>query len=99
MMERTRPPREGGSGGPSILGSPFAPPADPGGPVTVTHGPYSEQLPVGGMSVAQIRARFRDRFDIDPTSQAILDGHEVGDDVVVRDGQMLAFVRRAGEKG
>ena len=99
MMERQRPLREGGSGGPSILGSPFAPAADSAGPVTVSHGPYSEQLPVGGMSVAQIRSRFRDRFDIDPTSQAILDGHEVGDDIVVGNGQMLAFVRRAGEKG
>ncbi|MBM4037804.1 MAG: hypothetical protein FJ290_04755 [Planctomycetes bacterium] len=99
MMERTRPPREGGSGSPSILGSPFGPRADQGGPVNVSHFPYTESLPVGGMSVAQIRSRFRDRFDIDPTSQAVLDGDEVGDDTVVRAGQSLAFIRRAGEKG
>jgi hypothetical protein len=51
------------------------------------------------MSVGEIRRRFRDRFDLDPHSQAVLDGHDVGDDVVVRAGQALMFVRRAGEKG
>ena len=99
MLERMRPPREGGAPGPDALGNIFAPPGDNGGAVTVTHGPYREQLPLGGMSVAQVRARFRDRFDIDPTSQAIVDGHEVSDDTVVRSGQMLMFTRRAGEKG
>jgi hypothetical protein len=68
-------------------------------PVTVSSGPYAEQLPVGNMSVGEIRRRFRDRFDLDPNSQAVLDGHDVGDDVVVRPGQALLFTRRAGEKG
>jgi hypothetical protein len=68
-------------------------------PVTVSSGPYAEQLPVGGMSVGEIRRRFRDRFDLDPQSQAVLDGNDVGDHTVVRPGQALMFVRRAGEKG
>ena len=68
-------------------------------PVTVTSGPYAEQLPVGNMTAGEIRRRFRDRFDLDPHSQAVLDGSDVGDDVVVRPGQALMFTRRAGEKG
>jgi hypothetical protein len=67
--------------------------------VTVMSGPYAEQLPVGNMTVGEIRRRFRDRFDIAPNSQATLDGHEVGDDTVVRAGQVLSFIRHAGEKG
>lgn len=66
---------------------------------TVASGPYAEQLPVATMTVKQIRARYRDRFDIDPQAQAIVDGHEVGDDTVVRTGQVLTFSKKAGEKG
>jgi len=99
MREQMRPSREGGYPGPGALGSPFATPGDAPDPVTVSHGPYCEQLPLSGMSIARIRARFRDRFDIDPVSQAVLDGHDVGDDVVVQSGQKLMFARRAGEKG
>jgi hypothetical protein len=68
-------------------------------PVTVSSGPYLEALPVGNMTVGEIRRRFRDRFDLDPNSQGVLNGHDVSDDVVVRPGQALMFTRRAGEKG
>jgi len=69
------------------------------GRVTVCHGPYCEDLPVGGLTVGSVRERFRDRLDIDPASQAVLDGREVTDGTVVRQGQLLTFIRRAGEKG
>jgi len=68
-------------------------------PVTVSSGPYAEELPVGNLSVGEIRRRFRDRFDIDPRSQAVLDGQDVDDETIVRPGQALMFTRRAGEKG
>jgi len=67
--------------------------------VSVASGPYSENLPVANMTVGEIRARFRDRFDIDPRSQAVIAGNEVGDETVVSAGQDLRFIRRAGEKG
>jgi hypothetical protein len=67
--------------------------------VTVSSGPYVEHLPVTNMSVGEIRTRFSDRFDIDPRSVAVLDGHDVNDDVIVRAGQALMFMHRAGEKG
>lgn len=98
MNERTRPDpeRHGTPGGDQPL---FDVVPDGHLPVTVSSGPYVEQLPVGNLSVGEIRRRFRDRFDLDPHSQAVLDGHDVGDDVVVRPGQALLFTRRAGEKG
>ena len=98
MIETTRPLQERSSG-PGGLGSLFGGPDDAPALVTVSSGPYIEQLPVGGASVGEIRRRFRDRLDLDPQSQAVLDGQNVGDDVAVRPGQALMFTRRAGEKG
>jgi len=98
MIETTRTPQER-AGAPSGLGSLFGGPDDTPALVTVSSGPYIEQLPVGGASVGEIRRRFRDRLDLDPHSQAVLDGQNVGDDVSVRPGQALMFTRRAGEKG
>ena len=99
MLERTRPAREALGPGPGGLRDIFGDAGDGAGMVTVAHGPYSEQLPVGDMTVGEIRARYRDRFDIDPQSLAVLDGNEAGNDTRVRPGQILMFVRRAGEKG
>lgn len=86
-----------GFGGPrsNLLDDPDA----PAGLATVTSGPYAEQLPVSNLTVREVRARFSDRLDIDPASQATLDGHEVSEDTVVRAGQVLSFLHRAGEKG
>lgn len=67
--------------------------------VLVTAGPYAERLPVGNLSVGEVRRRFRDRLDIDPRSIAVVDGRDVSDDVVVTAGQVLTFMHRAGEKG
>ena len=97
MQEQIRPNHEsfGPAGG---LGSVFDAEEAPQ-LVTVTSGLYRENLPVGNSSVGEIRRRMRDRLDIDPHAQAVLDGREVGDDIVVRPGQALMFTRRAGEKG
>jgi hypothetical protein len=74
--------------------------ADAAGPMaTVAHGTYAEALPVANMTVGAVRARFRDRFDIDPNATALLDSRPVDEDAVILAGQLLNFVRRAGEKG
>ncbi len=98
MNERLHPdrPRQCGPGGGASL---FDDAPDAHQPVSVSSGPYAESLPVGNMTVGEIRRRFRDRLDLDPHSQAVLDGHDVSDDTVVRPGQALMFTRRAGEKG
>jgi hypothetical protein len=98
MNECTRPESER-QGAPGDAATLFDQAPDCQLPVAVSSGPYAEQLPVGNMSVGEIRRRFRDRFDLDPASQAVLDGNDVGDEVVVRPGQALMFTRRAGEKG
>ena len=97
-MERTRAPHEVLAGSPGGFGDLFA---DGGvqAPVTVCHGTFSEQLPVGGETVSEIRAAYADRFHLDPLSQAVVDGDEVDDDTVVEAGQLLLFVRPGGEKG
>jgi hypothetical protein len=70
-----------------------------GGLVTVVHAPYAEALPVGEMSIAMVRDRFRDRLDIHPEAVAFVDGNPAGDDTIVHEGQRLMFMRPAGEKG
>jgi hypothetical protein len=97
MEEIIRPHRTSEGSGPSGLGDPLAP-AD-NTDAYVASGPYAEQLPVGGMSVGEIRRRYGDRFDLHPESQAILDGNPAAEDATVQPGQMLMFIRRAGEKG
>jgi hypothetical protein len=97
MAERKHTENERGAGGPSSSGDSFG--GDDTRLVTVSHGPYAERLPAGEMTVREIRARYRDRLDIDPDSQAVVDGREVSENVVVRGGEMVMFVRKAGEKG
>jgi hypothetical protein len=99
MSERTQPMAERRGGAPGDASSLFDAAPDCHLPVTVSSGPYIEQLPVGNLPVGEIRRRFRDRFDLDPHSQAVLDGHDVNDETIVRPGQDLMFPRRAGEKG
>ena len=99
MTELTQPTNRERTSTAGGLGSIFDDNREPGGLVTVAVGPYVERLPLGSSTVAQIRARFGLRFDIDPRTQAVLDGHEVGDDTVVRTGQVLMFVHKSGEKG
>jgi hypothetical protein len=69
------------------------------GLATVSHGFHGEPLPVANLTVGEIRRRYADRFDIDPRSQAQIDGCDVDDEAVVRAGQQLTFVHIAGEKG
>jgi hypothetical protein len=74
--------------------------ADGGGAMaTVAHGVYADTLPVANMTVGAVRVRFRDQFDIDPSAMAVIDGRPVDEGTVVQPGQLLTFVRRAGEKG
>lgn len=89
---RTRP-------GPSGQGDPFNPSGNSGGEVRVQRGFHDENLPVGGMTVAEVRHRFADRFEIHPENRAFVNGHEVDETVVLRSGDRLDFMRDAGEKG
>lgn len=85
--------------GPGSGGGIFDEPVDAPGQVLVNSGPHSEHLPLANLTVGEIRARFRDRFDIDEQARAVLDGVDVNHDTIVRQGQVLMFTHRAGEKG
>lgn len=100
MNERNRPIHEQHAGGGGI-GSLFDDADRVQSPdlVLVASAFHNERLPVINMTVGEIRARFADRFDLDPRSAAYIDGHAVGDDTVIRAGQALMFMHRAGEKG
>lgn len=67
--------------------------------VSVSSGPYAEDLPIAGMTVGEVRKKFADRFDIASKAQAIINGNAAKDDVVLQPGEALMFVQHAGEKG
>jgi hypothetical protein len=97
MNERIRPQLERGAAGGG--GGLFDDNQPANQLVSVSSGPYLEQLPVGDSTVGEVRHRFADRLDIDPNAQAVLDGQPVDDQTRIRAGQALMFTRRAGEKG
>ena len=98
MLERSRPRREffGSPGGlDPILGQAV----DHAQMAMVNSGVHTEPVPVAGMTVGEFRHRYADRFDIDPRSEAQIDGRDVSENTVVRAGQLLMFMYHAGEKG
>jgi len=69
------------------------------GNVDVIHGVYAHSLPLAGMTVRQARAEVEQRMNIDPEAMAVVNGREVDGDTVLEEGQVLNFVKHAGEKG
>src|SRR5262245_41748551 len=69
------------------------------GTVEVIHGVYAHSLPLSGMTVEQARLELEDRMNIDPEATAVVDGVEAEEDTLLREGQVLNFVKPAGEKG
>jgi hypothetical protein len=67
--------------------------------VEVIHGVYAHSLPLAGMTVRQARAELEQRMNIDPDAMAVVDGHEADEDTILAQGQVLNFVKHAGEKG
>ena len=99
--QKTKPKKEKIGGGPSNpLGDPFTGKSQAKGNVMVMHGPYAEEIPVEGMTIEAVRKNFSDRFDIAPGSTALIDTFPVDDEkYVLKKGQVLLFVKKAGEKG
>jgi hypothetical protein len=65
----------------------------------VTGGVDDEWLPLAGRTVGELRRRLTSRYNLGPGAIATVQGQLVGDDVVVRAGEHLAFIRDSGEKG
>jgi hypothetical protein len=99
-MTSERERHDGFSTGPSPFSDDFSATATIGDRhVEVIHGIYAHSLPLVGMSVGEARGELQERMRIDPESVAVVDGIEVDDNTVLREGQVLNFVRPAGEKG
>jgi hypothetical protein len=67
--------------------------------VQVVHGPYSEGLPLGGRSIAEVKHSLRELFNIGYFAKAFLNGRLVTCQHVVHSGDTLEFVRAFGVKG
>jgi hypothetical protein len=96
--ERTRP--ETFATGPEPFSDDFSTgTATATGRVDVIHGVYAHSLPLAGMTVRQARLELEERMNIDPDALAVVDGIESNEDTVLQEGQVLNFVKPAGEKG
>jgi len=69
------------------------------GLATISHGTYMETLPVAGMTVREVRDRLGDRFEIPTQARPYIQARQVAEDTTIHEGQVLGFVRIAGEKG
>ncbi|HYT92359.1 MAG TPA: hypothetical protein VEL76_26835 [Gemmataceae bacterium] len=99
-MSNEQERHESFAGGPEPHGDSFAATAEAKpGCVEVIHGVYAHSLPLAGMTVEQARVELEDRMNIDPEALAVVDGVETGEDEILREGQVLNFVKQAGEKG
>ncbi len=87
------------STGPDPSTDPFESFSASQGQVEVIHGVHSHTMPLAGMSVDQVRAELSDRMHIDPEAVAVVNGEPVNEDFVLGEGQVLTFVKAAGEKG
>jgi len=68
-------------------------------PVRVIHGANEAHFAVEGMTVSQVARHLRDVFNIPTSAAAFVNGTEVQDNHVVRDGDAVEFFRANGTKG
>jgi hypothetical protein len=86
--------------GPAPFSDDFAPAtATRTGRVDVIHGVYAHSLPLAGRTIVQAREELEDRMNIAPEAVAVVDGMEVAEEEILREGQVLNFVSPSGEKG
>ena len=69
------------------------------GTVNVRHLSFGANLPLVGRTVGETRRLMRDRLDIDPRAEALIDGRAVDDNVVLQAGAKLVFSVVLAEKG
>jgi len=67
--------------------------------VTVSCGAASSNYPVVGKSVGYVKALYREILNIETDSSSIVNGEAAEDSYVLKNGDVLEFVREAGRKG
>lgn len=97
MQEKKKKPVENPSPGPSGFG--FDDGANDPLSVNVGSGGYNENLPVAGMTGAEIRKKFKTRMEIDDAAVMVVNGKDFDEKDIVLAGQKVQFIHKAGEKG
>jgi hypothetical protein len=93
---REQPPREMPRGeAPSSEGEPEGHPTG----VQVIWGAMAQQMELGGMTVGDAHALLQPAFNLAPEVAVLVDGRLATGDHRLASGQVLEFVRHAGEKG
>lgn len=67
--------------------------------VKIIYGVHSLEVDIAGRSVAEVRDSLKQALNIGPRAIAIVDGREVMESHILQSGEILEFVRLAGEKG
>lgn len=67
--------------------------------VRVIYGVHSLDANIAGRTVGEVRATLRQALNIGPQAIAVVDGREVLETFILQVGEVLEFVRLAGEKG
>lgn len=75
------------------------PPARTQEAVRVIYGVHSIEANIAGRSVGEIRTALKQALNIGPQAVAVVDGREILESYMLQAGQVLEFVRLAGEKG
>ena len=68
-------------------------------PNSVISGVNNLSADLKGKSVAEVRAMLAQALNIDPESQAVVDGNDVAETYVLAADEELEFVKAAGDKG
>ncbi len=67
--------------------------------IRIIYGVHSLEVNIAGRSVGEVRAQLSQALNIGPRAIAVVDGREVAETHILDSGQVLEFVRLAGEKG
>ena len=59
----------------------------------------NQQEVAEGVKVGEIRANYKEILNIADDAEVILNGDKVGDDYVLKQGDSLEFIKKAGNKG
>lgn len=81
---------------------PFSPSSEASGEallVVVVYGRYAFNMPFVGMTVSQARRIMEEEIDLDPETEAVVDGEIADPSQVIQEDQILLFVKNSGEIG
>jgi hypothetical protein len=67
--------------------------------ITVSCGAANGNYPLVGKSVGFVKATYREIMNIDDTANAVVNGNEESESYVLKTGDTVEFIRKAGSKG